>query len=167
MVSIRRSMAIQKSYSLMAENMLVGKLLYLQGKTTALAQIAEGSWFIRNTSQVNPHVSIWTKNHEFVAMFEVNRIGSGNLLIQDGRRLKWEKVKQMPEEWYFSNNIGERIIKFTPEVGDFRLRGTSLLYPESMTIPKIGLYVLLGWFTLLVLEKNRNLKQITEKYTPW
>ena len=73
----------------------------------------------------------------------------------------------MPEEWYFSNNIGERIIKFTPEVGDFRLRGTSQLYPESMTIPKIGLYVLLGWFTLLVLEKNRNLKQITEKYTPW
>ena len=86
-LTIRRSMAIQKSYSLMAENMLVGKLLYLQGKTTALAQIAEGSWFIRNTSQVNPHVSIWTKNHEFVAMFEVNRIGSGNLLIQDGRRL--------------------------------------------------------------------------------
>jgi hypothetical protein len=166
-LTLRRTLTIQKSFDLVSGHQVVGKLHYKDGKTTAVAEITEGSWIFRNTSLSDPHISLWTNSREFVAMFEVNRIGSGNLLVQDGRRLKWEKSKKLPEEWYFSNIIGERLLKFLPEYGDYRNQGRTILYPESFNISNLGLFVLLGWFTLAVLDTRKSTRQITERYTPW
>jgi hypothetical protein len=164
---LRRALTIQKSFDLISDNIIVGKLHFKQGDSTAFAEISEGNWVFRNTSQSNPHISIWTNNREFVAMFEVNRIGSGNLLAQNGSRFRWKKSKKFPEEWYFLNNIGEKILKFLPEYGNYRSKGRSILYPESSNITNLGIFVLLGWYTLTVIQTRKNIKQITERYTPW
>lgn len=166
-LTLRRTLSLKKSYDLLSGEMLVGKLQYEQGNITASARIAEGSWLFRNTTQVHPHISVWTANREFVAMFEVDRTGSGDLLIQDGRRLRWEQSKRYPLECYFTNIIGERILKFNQEYDSFRVLGESYLYPESRAIPNIGLYVLLGWYTISALETSLNMKRITTRYTPW
>lgn len=163
----RRALTIRKSYALLSGDTIVGKLHFKQGKVTALAEIAEGSWVFRNTFQSRPHISIWTNNREFVAMFDVNRIGSGNLLIQDGRQFKWGKSKKLPEEWFFQDDADERIIKFLPENNNHHNQGRTYLYPESFGIRNLGLFVLLGWYTLSVLETSKSIKQITERYTPW
>ncbi len=164
---LRRVLTVQKTFHLLSEKTIVGKLQYKQDDKTAIAEISEGRWVLRNTSYTYPHISIWTGNREFVAMFEVNRIGSGNLLIQDGRRFYWTNSKKLPEEWCLSNSIRETILEFLPEHGEYSYKGSTYLYPESLAIPNLGLFVLLGWFTLSVLESSRSTKAITDRFTPW
>ena len=163
----KKTFSIQKSFHLLSEEKIVGKLIYTDEKITATAEVAGGSWIFRSTSHSAPNISIWTNKREFVAMFELNRIGSGNLLIKDGHQLKWEKTNNIPEEWCFFNTSSERIVKFLPEVSDFRKKGKAIIFPRSFTLPNLGVYVLLGWFTLSVLENGKSIKRITRRYTPW
>lgn len=163
----RRGMTFHKSFNLISQDNVVGRLRFEQGLKTSLAETAEGKWIFRNTYLTSPHISVWTPNHEFVAMFEVNRFGRGTLLIQDGRRMKWEKAKKNHDEWYFQNLIDERIIKFLPQNNRKRVRGSAYLYPESHKYLNCTLFVLLGLNIISVLEAGRNIKLITEKHTPW
>jgi hypothetical protein len=58
-------------------------------------------------------------------------------------------------------------MKFMPEAEGYRTQGHTLIYPEGFELPAIGLYNLLGWYTISAFYSSRNKKKITTKYTPW
>ena len=166
-LELRRSGILSKSFELISKDLLFGKLQFSNGMNSAKAETAEGVWIFRNTYLNSPHISIWTPRKEFVAMFESDRLGAGTLLIQDGRRLKWEKSSSIQEEWLFKNNLGEKIIKYLPDNDGSHNYGNAFLYPECYKILNFPLFALLGWDIISVFESGRNIKLLTNKQSPW
>ena len=164
---LKRAGILSKSFELFSQDHLVGKLQFTNGMNSAKAETAEEVWIFRNTYLAAPHISIWTTRQEFVGMFESDRLGAGSLLIQDGRRLKWDKSSSIQKEWFFQNSLGEKIIKFLPAIDGNRDSGTVHIYPECFKIEKFQLFILLGWNIISVLESGRNIKLLTNKQRPW
>ena len=57
-------------------------------------------------------------------------------------------------------------IKVQPSNYDFRIQGRTFIYPESIYLTNIVLYVLFGWYTIAALKTSNNIKQITNIFTP-
>jgi hypothetical protein len=82
----------------------------------AIADAAEGCWTFKRSGFLSPRVTVRLLNTEFdMAVFKPGWSGSGPIVFTNGRVYNWGYTHFWQKSWSFTNDSGQRLVRFTPE----------------------------------------------------
>jgi hypothetical protein len=141
--------SLTKSFVLRLDGKPVGKLRYDQSSPeSALAVANDDSWLFIYTRFIEPRISVWDKNQEFVAGYRSFPSLDGLVEFRQGVNYLWKPIGVMGDEWEFQTSEAETFIRFVRDDANWNIRGRveacliAIDHPDFPLLSLLGCYIL-------------------------
>jgi hypothetical protein len=148
--------ALSREYELRAGDEVLATLRWQKTfGSLALAEAADGTWTFKRSGFLRPKVTVRAPGSEAeVAVFKPSWGGEGTLRFSEGRGYQWVNTSFWRSEWAFTNEAGEPLIHFKPEVAFFKQAAEVKVEPRAVTASDLPLLTVLGWYLMLLLSED-------------
>lgn len=159
----RRPTPLQRAYVLCAGTDVLATLRWLKPSgSLALAESAAGSWTLKRTGFLTPHVTVRTVGaHANLALFKIRWSGDGELHFIDGPHYLWARRESPEDGWEFATPFLEPILdvrpllpSVSPDHAVENVPVASLRAKLSIPEPQLTLLAVLGWYVLVLMADD-------------
>jgi hypothetical protein len=147
---------LNRKYTLLSGEDQVATLQWVRGKYPhALGQVDGRTWKFQSNRVLYPRVSIQSIDKDKLeAIFEASLKGQGHLIFTDGRKFHWDSTDFWNNVWEFSSAEGERLVKFVPEQGLFKIGARIVLEESALEYKELPLLIVTGWYLLVSMSQE-------------
>jgi hypothetical protein len=160
-----QSGVLKRRYILLSGEDPVASLHWVRGTLPhAIGQTADGKWTFHSSRLLYPRVTIQSlDNDRLEAIFEISLKGRSRLSYTDGRNFYWDSTNFWNNEWEFATVEGERLVKFVPEQGLFKIGARIVLEEDALEYQELPLLIVTGWYLLVSMsQENSDLSSLTQ-----
>jgi hypothetical protein len=145
--------ARKREHELRAGDDVVATLRF-QGGSLADAEAAEGHWTFKRQGFWHPRVTVRIAGSDAdIAVFQPRWVGGGTLEFPDGRALRLSSANFWRSEWVWQDKE-QPLIRFKGRHGLIKANGAVEIQPEAVRLPDLSLFVLLGWYLILLYAED-------------